>query len=261
MSEAPRQPRGGDDPADAGLAAIYRQTAPEQPPPHLDDAIRAAARRAAGARPARARLSGWRIPIAVAAVVVVSVSLVTMMQEEGGRRLLEPRSAPVDRSQDTREPVERAAAPTRPSASRDEPEIPAPESLTAQRGTPRPEPQGSPAPSVVEGPAGALATPGGGRVGPETVESAQGRPLQPAPHASGRGDMAAETRDTRRQTELAQGPAPQSALLREYDDQPPQKWLEKIAELRAAGKAGEADELLKAFRKRFPDHPLPAGMK
>ncbi|MEO8626919.1 MAG: hypothetical protein ABI612_02300 [Betaproteobacteria bacterium] len=73
---------------DALLAEIaslkLRASAVEQPPAHLDDAIRAAARRAAHVRP---RLAGslfnarWRIPLSVAAVVVVSATLTLMVAE------------------------------------------------------------------------------------------------------------------------------------------------------------------------------------
>lgn len=57
-------------------------------------------------------------------------------------------------------------------------------------------------------------------------------------------------------------PAPRkSDLLREYEDEPPQKWLEKVAELRREGRRADADELLEAFRQRFPDHPLPVELR
>ena len=70
---------------DSGLTAIYRATAQDAPPAALDDAIRAAARREAGARPRPAGFTfahSWRVPLSVAAVIVLSVSLVTLMREE-----------------------------------------------------------------------------------------------------------------------------------------------------------------------------------
>ncbi len=39
--------------------------------------------------------------------------------------------------------------------------------------------------------------------------------------------------------------------------EPPEKWLERIAELRKAGKHEEADKALEAFRKRYPDYKIP----
>lgn len=93
MSERDRNHMGADDPADAGLSHLYRQGAQEAPPPHLDAAIRAAARREVGAAPRRAGTiagSRWRLPFALAAVLVLSVSLVTLMMEEGADELSAP---------------------------------------------------------------------------------------------------------------------------------------------------------------------------
>jgi hypothetical protein len=71
---------------DAQLAAAYRALEPAAPPPLLDDAILAAAHRAVGARPraAGAPFAGrWQMPMSIAAVVVLCVSLVAVMRDEG----------------------------------------------------------------------------------------------------------------------------------------------------------------------------------
>ncbi len=81
MSELPDH----DLARDAKLTAVYRAAAQDAPPPALDAAILAAARREVGARPRPAGFSfarAWRGPLSVAAVVVVSVSLVILMREE-----------------------------------------------------------------------------------------------------------------------------------------------------------------------------------
>jgi hypothetical protein len=44
-------------------------------------------------------------------------------------------------------------------------------------------------------------------------------------------------------------------LAKALADEPPERWLDKIAELRRGGKLIEADELLAAFKQRFPEHP------
>jgi hypothetical protein len=44
-------------------------------------------------------------------------------------------------------------------------------------------------------------------------------------------------------------------LLKSLENQPPERWLEKIEELRRAGRNAEGDELLAEFKKRFPEHP------
>jgi hypothetical protein len=46
-------------------------------------------------------------------------------------------------------------------------------------------------------------------------------------------------------------------LARQYAAEPPEKWGEKILELRREGRAAEADALLAEFRQRFPDHAVP----
>ena len=42
---------------------------------------------------------------------------------------------------------------------------------------------------------------------------------------------------------------------------PPQKWLERIEELRREGRLTEADASLVEFKKRYPDYPLPKHLK
>jgi hypothetical protein len=78
----------GRDERDPGLSRIYGAARPVEPPAHLDAAILAAAHREVGARPRRlAALRTWRVPVSIAAVVVLSVSLVTLVREEGGDEL------------------------------------------------------------------------------------------------------------------------------------------------------------------------------
>src|SRR4051794_25840072 len=81
MSEFPHD----DDARDTTLAAIYRAAGEDAPPPALDAAILAAARREVGARPRPAGFTfvrSWRGALSVAAVLVLSVSLVMLMREE-----------------------------------------------------------------------------------------------------------------------------------------------------------------------------------
>lgn len=48
------------------------------------------------------------------------------------------------------------------------------------------------------------------------------------------------------------------AWLIELDNQPPEKWLERLSLFKRDGLQVEADELLVEFRRRFPDHPAGA---
>ena len=82
MSQAPRdQPAAGD----ASQAQAWREASQDEPPAALDDAIRAAARQAvhAGPRPVGASPFGgrWRVPLSVAAVLVVSATVTLLVAE------------------------------------------------------------------------------------------------------------------------------------------------------------------------------------
>jgi hypothetical protein len=77
----PTDPSPEVDPA---LARAWREVSGEEPPAHLDDAIRAAARRAVHAGPQSVRRSfaqRWRLPLSIAALVVVSASITLMISE------------------------------------------------------------------------------------------------------------------------------------------------------------------------------------
>jgi hypothetical protein len=53
-------------------------------------------------------------------------------------------------------------------------------------------------------------------------------------------------------------PPARPAWLVELDYQPPERWLDKLAEFRHSDRNADAEELLAEFRKRFPDHPASA---
>ena len=59
------------DERDRDVAAAWREASCEEPPPALDAAIRAEARRAVGAAPGGRRHRQWRYPVAAAATVAV----------------------------------------------------------------------------------------------------------------------------------------------------------------------------------------------
>lgn len=99
--------------ASRGLRARFRAESVEEPPPALDDAIRAQARRAVGARPRPAGgsfLKSWRVPLSIAAVLVMSVSMVLTVTREG-RHLPQ---AEMPSGAHTGAPAQPAAAPSPP---------------------------------------------------------------------------------------------------------------------------------------------------
>jgi anti-sigma factor RsiW len=76
---------GNDMEHDESLAKRYREAANESPPARLDAAIRAAARRDAGAGPRPlSRIRAWRVPVSLAAVLVLSATLVREISVMGG---------------------------------------------------------------------------------------------------------------------------------------------------------------------------------
>jgi hypothetical protein len=261
MKEPPRNGSPADEPIDPGLARLYREAAHDEPPARLDAAIRAAARREARAQPrelapaagevAAPRASGpaqparamarpfrltWRLPLSLAAVMVLSVSVVSLMTERDGERTVEPsRSA----SQPKREGMRTPELRSRPLPAPGEPASPG--ALPDRRDT---------------------------TIGPETARSGEAQERTDAaqpPAALAREKAEAEaTRPFRAPAEpaalRAEGSTATSAppgLTRKYADQPPEKWGEKIVELRRQGRSAEADELLVEFRRRFPGHTVP----
>src|SRR3970282_145587 len=82
----------GDAERDPRLDRLYREAAREAPRAHLDAPILAAARREVGAgpHPLTSTLRRWHVPVSIAAVVIVSVSLVVLVREEGGEGIVPP---------------------------------------------------------------------------------------------------------------------------------------------------------------------------
>ena len=100
--------------SDPVLTRAWREVSGEQPPEALDDAIRAAARRAVHAGPRRRGanfVQRWRLPLSIAALVVVSASI-TLMISQRDAHLPIPYAERV-----TTDKAERAARPTKPTAA------------------------------------------------------------------------------------------------------------------------------------------------
>jgi len=246
---------------DAKLAALYRTAAREEPPPALDDAIRAAARRAVASRPQRASSSfirSWRVPLSIAAVMVLSVSLVTVMREEAPEMVLSPGGLPGEADHKRAGP----AADTGQSATA------VPKTLL---------------PHAQQSDSVGLRPPA--QTGSSGIGLRDNR-VAPDPAAESRKDMAAAEGKVQSKSE----PVSADAALRETSrarvkaapavqpsasppaasmagatqpraDLAPEKWLERIEDLRRQGKFDEARTSLAEFRKRFPDYELPASFK
>lgn len=271
---------------DAKLAALYRTAAREEPPPALDDAIRAAARRAVGSRPQRVItpfIRSWRVPLSIAAVMVLTVSLVTVMREEAPETMWSPGGLPGEADHKRAGPAADAG-----------------ESATAVPKTLLPHAQRSD--SVGLRPPAQAGSSGIGlrdnRVAPDpaaesrkNMAAAEAMIRTPAPAslpatipapaagATAEGKVQSKSelasadaalRETSRARAKAAPAVPPSALppassmagaTQPRADLAPDKWLERIEDLRGQGKFEEARTSLAEFRKRFPDYELPASFK
>ena len=106
------------------LRARYRNASSEEPAALIDDAIRAQARRAVGSRPRRPGSSfsaNWRVPLSIAAVMVLSVSLTVMTvrhdkHQPSADQLPERQSVPAAEPQAVTPPPAAASAPPRSQA-------------------------------------------------------------------------------------------------------------------------------------------------
>jgi len=170
----------GDVERDPGLDRLYREAAREEPPARLDAAILAAAHREAGARPRplSAPLRAWRVPVSIAAVVVLSVSLVTVMREEGGDQLAQP-PAPRMESAPRNEGADRAKTPAKPPEQplAPDPASSAPERAQAPAGKPAAGAALGQSAEVADAPQGELAR---ARRAPEAASARSAAPAAPA---------------------------------------------------------------------------------
>ncbi len=277
---------GPDMEHDPQLAAVYRAGADAVPPTHLDDAIRAAARREVAAGPRRAGARRWTVPVALAAVLVLSVSVVTMMREQGADHLesmIPPPEPPAMTAQ--REVAESPAA-----------TVAGPETIPKRRpATPPPvaAPAEPAAKTEMSAPAQTFERPAPGRAteaeqgmaasGSESRakgaavdatraesiraedsaarrDSAPPRPLlrsAPAPMADAASGSGVSAKPA---AALSAAPA-RNPLWQDLVREPPEKWLQRITELRRAGNTADADTLVAEFRRRFPEQRLPEDLR
>jgi hypothetical protein len=284
---------GGNGERDPRLDLLYRDAAREAPPARLDAAIRAAARREVGARPRAfsSPLRRWRVPVSIAAIVILSVSLVTLVSEEGGESLLRderlPAAPPLARKLESPqqppgpaqapEARKRAAvsAPEESSLRRDEAAAVA-EAEPRRRAAERQQAPSSAAPAArpdTGAPPPAAAVGGVFSYLQESPPRAEADAAQKAAPSIGVRGGAADTAPSatapqpkpfvdsgRIQAEQALA-MKRPPVWQGLEQEPPQKWLERLAELKRQGRTGEASELLAELKRRFPDYPLPSGLE
>ena len=286
-------PAGAEE-RDPRIERLYREAERSEPPAHIDAAILAAARREVGSRPRglSSAVRRWRVPASIAALVVLSVSLVTLIQHEGGGDLvaMDPGPPPAPKVSDRPPPPEPAAAQpdaerrsiaapaarTRaaPPAPRDDEHAGARGELGALSDSPRrnavtgpasgagsasvAEPAAKPAPQAFPAPRRAEEREAASR---QAVPDAPVTSVRPSAVQAERkalsADAGAPPAAPMRSMEAAREQAP---AWRGYEKEPPQKWLERIAELRRLGETVLANEMAAEFKRRFPDQALPSEL-
>ena len=282
---------------DARLAALYRAAAREEPPPALDDAIRAAARRAVGSRPQRMGspfIHAWRVPLSIAAVMVLTVSLVTIMREEAPEIMSAPggvttvgeadqmRAGPAADARERASAVPKTlvAPATRPDSVGLKPPAQTGSSglgLRENRVSPDPVPGApkdtaaahrletdAPTTSVLAKRALPQAFPEAVDTHDDTAVAAAGKRRQLTKEESPASPARAAEKTMSAPVPapaLATAPVMAGGAIQPRTDLPPDKWLERIEDLRRQGRLDEAKTSLGAFRKRYPDHELPASLK
>ncbi len=229
---------------DSGLSRAYKDAAREKPPTALDAAILQEARRAVdhGGRVARSPFARtWLVPASLAAVLLLTVGLVTFVSRESGEAP-SPAGAPrraleADRlqSQQPRSKLE-AQAPAAPLA--EEPALMMQQKVPAEK-------KAAPAPLPAK-----MRTDAPASVTPAMV------PAESTERMRARDEVGRKSKEDKRE----QRP-PAALTATEMRALSPEEWLKRIAQLREQGKHDEAEASLAAFKTRYPDYPIEKFLK
>jgi hypothetical protein len=213
---------------DDDISRRYRELPREEPPRHLDDAIRAAARRVVHTRPAPLVVptgrQRWYFPLAAAAIIVLAVAVTMHVErEQPGEEIVSAQGTPAEEVK-----VEKPQSAPQPERRR---KTESADSRELRDAAPPPELQKAPEPAAPP-----VAT-------QDAIRGAQESARAPAaPQANAQLGRADEGR--------------RAASLSAFALQSPEQWLQGIADLRRQGRHEEADKSLAEFRKRYPDYRI-----
>ncbi|NKB36746.1 MAG: hypothetical protein GKR93_06170 [Gammaproteobacteria bacterium] len=225
------------------LSAIFRSGSKEEPALHVDDAIRAASRRELGTGPDYACspfASKWQVPLSLAAVLVLSVSVFLTMQqdyhESNFNSPAEDQTVQVKAFSEM-EKIEQKNKKLLPSSAGVEElkeELPF---LNENRGV------------VSED------------FAPRPTEISDVMPRKPKKQlsdrdSSGSVEQFSAVAEPMRRKETEKRIIPDTNMATERIDLEPQQWLKKINKLWKEGKREEAEESLQAFSRAYPDIEL-----
>jgi hypothetical protein len=224
----------------------YRETATESSPARLDDLILRAARRELRPQPRR-----WMLPLSLAAAVLLSMSVILRLPQEGlspqpARQKATSETAPASAPSPAADaPVAPVARAEQKAATPSRPAVPAPAPAPASAAAPAPtaEPFAN---SAADNAPAAEEKQEAAPLSQPAAKKAQGVERQSAPSAAG---MLAPRRDEA-----------SPAAAEERDAMTPASWIARIRELQRSGKTGEAADELKNFRASYPDYVLPPDL-
>lgn len=258
--------------SESSLSRVYKATAKETPPVELDTRVLERARQAVHRQTPVARspfASNWMIPASLAAVLVLTVGLVTFMfeLEEADTPLL-PETAPAP----SLDSVLEEGGPLVRDKAREADDVPRADQPVDEKATSKAKRA-----LVVEPPAASSSAVEDltktKRRSQKTGEMKQTVPAAPE-------TTSVQTEDERMRSPANGGAATRiesremlpkkenqslesTDTLHKWDEaspanemMTPEEWLAKIAALRAQGKQAEADASLAAFKKRYPGYPL-----
>jgi hypothetical protein len=260
---------------DEELSRMYRDADAPEPAQRVDDAILAASRRAAGARPRPAGFGfarRWGTPVALAATVVVTFTLTLMVFErQTGVDTMAPAATSADQPAKSAPVEQKPAAPAaakpilKSEARRDAggafvPDVPG---AAQEFSAPRRMPDGRQAP-VPQSPRKSEQVPEPQQLYESSPLQKRERmnaplPMQAAPAApapSPRTDAAATPPGAGTASGIAGRVAASEAKQRS-----PENWLEDIRRLKAQGKTSEVERELAEFKRRYPDYRLPEDLR
>lgn len=227
----------GDD----KLSAIYQQSCVEEPPMKLDSAILAEGRKAVAKKGKWWRAS-WITPMATVSVAVLAVAIGMLNKSMVNEHevIMEKKAQDAMIMEDSAEPVREMKSLGNIESMRQS--APAPKAAPEASGMAAPAPAPAPA-QLMEQEAVAPA------IAPAPAMKRKAAPAEKMELRSREG-MVAEPQQFIEEMDLAKPQAKDEVLK-------PEAWLEKIRELKAAGKDEEVARELELFRKAYPDYEIP----
>ncbi|HKQ28849.1 MAG TPA: hypothetical protein VJT77_09635 [Burkholderiales bacterium] len=229
------------DERDSKVSRRYRELGSEEPPRELDESILRAARRANdGSHAPLVTPAGrhrWYYVFGAAAIMVLAVAVTVQIE----RQRPDPEfgaAAPVPQPHADDSAFKAPSTPAAPA-----PKHETPPKGAARDAAPQTAPQArSPVPENKTAEAQK----------PEARLESAPRPAPAAPAESRADETAIGAASS------SQAPAPAArARMAEQGAESPERWLERIVQLRKEGRHDEAEKQLAEFRKRYPDYKVP----